>query len=47
MPETRWIIDDALAVRASGGRMPFSSDARIAVLALISQLGTQIRVARV
>jgi hypothetical protein len=47
MPETRWIVDEALAVRASGGRIPFSSGARIAVLALISQLGTQIRVARV
>jgi hypothetical protein len=43
MPETRWILDEALTVRASGGRQPFSTAARVAVLALISQLGADIR----
>lgn len=43
MPQVRWVLDEALAVRASGGRQPFSTSARVAVLALISQLGADIR----
>ncbi|HEV2006700.1 MAG TPA: aminoglycoside adenylyltransferase domain-containing protein [Candidatus Limnocylindrales bacterium] len=47
MPEARWVLDEALVVRASGGRLPFSAGARVAVLALVSQLGTQIRLATI
>ena len=43
MPEARWILDEALAVRASGGRQRFSTAGRVAVLALIGQLGADIR----
>ena len=43
MPDARWILDEALTVRASGGRQPFSAAARVAVLALIGQLGADIR----
>jgi len=47
MPEARWVLDEALVVRASGGRVPFSASARIAGLALVNQLGTQIRLATI
>jgi predicted nucleotidyltransferase len=43
MPETRWILDEALAVRTAGGRQPLSESARVALLALIDQLGADIR----
>jgi predicted nucleotidyltransferase len=43
MPQATWILDEALAVRASGGRRPFDTAARTAVLALIAQLGADIR----
>jgi predicted nucleotidyltransferase len=43
MPEARWILDETLVVRASGGRQPFSTPANVAVLALIGQLGSDIR----
>jgi hypothetical protein len=47
LPEASWILDEALAVRASGGRRAFSAAALVAVLALINQLGSQIRIGRV
>jgi hypothetical protein len=43
MPEARWLLEEALAVRASGGRRPFDATAREPVLILIEQLGTDIR----
>jgi len=43
MPEARWVIDEALAVRASGGRRAFEPAAREPALALIKQLGADIR----
>jgi hypothetical protein len=42
MPETRWILEEALAVRASGGRRAFEPAAHVAVLGLIRQLGADI-----
>jgi predicted nucleotidyltransferase len=42
-PEIRWILEEALVVRASGGRQPFSTAGRVAVIALISELGAEIR----
>ncbi len=43
MPDARPAIDEALAVRASGGRQPFSPAGRVAVLALVAELGAEIR----
>ena len=43
MPKVRWVLDEALSVRVSGGRQPFSTAARVAILALIDQLGADIR----
>ena len=42
-PEVRWIIDEALAVRVSGGRRAFDDAAREPVIALIQQLGAEVR----
>lgn len=43
MPDARWILDETLVVRASGGIQAFSAAARPAALALIVQLGADIR----
>jgi predicted nucleotidyltransferase len=42
-PEVRRTIDEALTVRASGGRRAFDDAAREPVIALIRQLGAEIR----
>jgi predicted nucleotidyltransferase len=43
MPEARWILEEALAVRAFGGRRAFEPAAREPALILINQLGADIR----
>lgn len=45
-PESRWIVDECLAIWRARGRTPFSPEAEVALEGLAERLGSEIRARR-